>query len=198
MPIHLNPDSFDALIFDLDGTLVDSAPAHFRAYNDALAPLGIALDWDWYLAHLGLASGPLKQAYEAAFGRAIPLSPADFAERQVAGFLRNLHLVREKGVVADVARQWSASLPLAVASSGNRVEVISTLQQVGLLPLFEVIVTSDNVARLKPSPDLFLEASRRLNVPAARCLVFEDSDQGMAAAAAAKMRAIDVRRMAAE
>lgn len=197
MPIHLDRVDFDALIFDLDGTLVDSAPAHFRAYNDALAPFGIALDWDWYLAHLGLASGPLKQAYEAAFGREIPLAPADFAERQVTGFLRNLHLVREKSLVADVARQWCASLPLAVASSGNRVEVVSTLQQVGLLQLFQVVVTSDHVTRLKPSPDIFLEASRRLNVLPARCLVFEDSDQGLAAAAAAKMRAIDVRRMAA-
>lgn len=193
MHVRLEPGAFGALIFDCDGTLVDTAPAHFRAFNQILAPLDLSLDWDWYIARLGLAAVPLKQAFESSFGRKIAIDPAAFTELQATYFLRNLHLVRENGPIADLARRWHRQVPLAVASSGSHAEVLATLQAVNLTDLFSVIVTSGNVARLKPAPDIFLEASRQLNVPAARCIVFEDSDEGMAAAAAAQMPAIDIR-----
>jgi HAD superfamily hydrolase (TIGR01509 family) len=193
MQINLDEAAFDAMIFDCDGTLVDTAPAHFRAYNEVLLPTGIVFEWEWFKAHTGLAPGPLKLAYEADFGRQIPFTSAEVAEKESALFSRHIHLIQEIEFVTEIARRYSPTIPLAVASSGPRANVVATLQAAGLIDIFKAVVTSEDVQRLKPAPDLFLVAAQRLRVPAARCLVFEDSAEGLAAAHAAQMQSIDIR-----
>ena len=82
--------------------------------------------------------------------------------------------------------------PLAVASGGSRAIVTATLRATGLLPLFDTVVTLDDMGHAKPEPDLLLEAARRLGVPAKRCLMLEDSREGLKAANRAGMRSVDV------
>ena len=104
-----------------------------------------------------------------------------------------LHTIKEIKAVADIARAHHGQVPIAVASSGMGRVVTKTLTAVGLLPLFDVIVTADDVTHGKPAPDLFLLAAERLGVAPADCIVYEDGDPGLEAARRAGMRAVDVR-----
>jgi beta-phosphoglucomutase-like phosphatase (HAD superfamily) len=104
--------------------------------------------------------------------------------------IREIHI---NDVVADVARRAHRHVPLAVASGGSREVVLPALRHTGLYAMFDVIVTGEDAKCGKPAPDLFLRAAGLLGVPADRCLVFEDSAEGLLAAAAAGMAAVDVR-----
>ena len=95
--------------------------------------------------------------------------------------------------VAQVARELSGLLPLAVVSGGVAENVNLTLESIGLRSLFEVVLTADDPVKPKPSPDIFLEAARLLGVNPKDCVVFEDAPTGIAGALAAGMKVIDVR-----
>ena len=196
MPITL-PQPFSALIFDCDGTLVDTAPAHLAAVRAAIKPQGHQMPRDWYMARAGLTPDALLDALEAeAESLGNPATPLDrtmiFARYNVL-FHESLQHLREIETVASLARLWHGRVPMAVASNGRRANVEASLGATGLLPLFDVLVAAEDVAAGKPAPDVFLESARRLGVEPAGCVVLEDSDEGLAAAQAAGMRSIDVR-----
>ena len=198
MPMTL-PESFEALIFDCDGTLVDTAPAHFHALSLALAAQGHTMDHAWYAERTGLTPDALldhhdvQMAEEAGDGEARPLDRAAVFQTYNGHFQASLHLLEEVAEVAAIARRWHGRVPMVVASNGRRSNVEASLRVTGLLPLFGDVVSADDVARGKPEPDVFLESARRMGVAAADCVVLEDSDEGLRAAAAAGMRAVDVR-----
>ena len=196
MPLTL-PTPFAALIFDCDGTLVDTAPAHYTAIAQAVATQGHRMDRDWYMARAGLTPDALLDAQEAhAAERGNPAGSLDRAA--IYGtynqhFHASLDLLEEVALVAGWAREWHGRVPMAVASNGRLANVTASLRVTGLLALFDTIVSADDVDYGKPAPDVFLEAARRLHTAPKDCIVLEDSDEGLAAAAAAGMRAVDVR-----
>ncbi len=195
MPLTL-PTPFSALIFDCDGTLVDTAPAHFYAITEALKLQGHTMDRDWYMARAGLTPDALLDAQEAAVaaaGKVLPLDRATVFATYNDHFRAGLPLLREVAAVAALARAWHGKVPMSVASNGRLANVQASLRATGLLPMFDLIVSADDVAHGKPAPDVFLEAARRMGVPPAGCVVLEDSDEGLRAAQAAGMRAVDVR-----
>lgn len=145
---------------------------------------------EWYLARAGMSEHVLMDAFEAYAG--LTLRRDEVVRLMRAAFLDELHALREIGAVAAIARENHGRRPLAVASGGSRAIVTSTLRATGLLSLFDTVVTLDDVGRAKPEPDLLLEAARRLGVPAGRCLVLEDSREGLEAAVRAGMRSVDV------
>lgn len=179
-----------ALIFDCDGTLVDTHAAYTRAWGDGFAAQGHHMAPDWYRARNGLSGPDLQAAFEAHVGA--PLDRGAVAAVMRARFTEQLQSLREIAAIADIARRHHGRIPLAVASGGPRRNVEASLTATGLLPLFDVIVTLEDVAHAKPAPDLFLEAAHRLGMAPADCLVFEDSAEGLAAARTAGMTAIDV------
>jgi HAD superfamily hydrolase (TIGR01509 family) len=193
--IPLQEGDFNAIIFDCDGTLVDTAQAHFKAYNDALAEAGIELDLDWYQSRAGLTPASLVEEYETKFSRRIPYTLPELMKKYSRAFQGNMSQIRENGIVANVARRWKSVVPMAVASNGERENVRASLRACRLLELFDTIVTTEDGNPGKPAPDLFLEAASQLHVSPNRCLVFEDSDQGLTAAKAAGMKSIDVRML---
>lgn len=187
----LNMDqSFAAIIFDCDGTLVDSAGAHLAAYNVALAQSGVPMSWNWYSSRLGIPARDLLSNFCAE--QKLDLHADDLVRTYDLAFRRELASVQEITEVANIARAFRGKVPLAVASNGTHRHVEESLRGAGLLSLFSALVGRDEVRSAKPAPDLYLEAASRLGVPAAECIVFEDSAEGMLAAHTAGMRAYDV------
>ena len=196
MAFSLVEGTFAALIFDCDGTLVDSAPAHLHSIRQALKPLGLTMTDDWYHPRHGLGPHPLIDEYEAEFNLP-PIDRDAFFERNNAAFQASIAFIKEITFVADIARAWHGRVPMSVASNGVRENVEATLVSTNLRPLFDYVITADDVKHGKPAPDVYLEAARRMKVDPAKCIVFEDSDEGLEAAHRAGMRGIDIRKEAA-
>jgi beta-phosphoglucomutase-like phosphatase (HAD superfamily) len=183
------PEDAGCLVFDWDGTLVDSTAANYRALADTLARYGIPLDEDWYRARTGMSSDEMIGVLDAA-GR---LDVAAVSAERDATFLSHPDAVQALGPVVDIARRFHGRVPLAVASGGSGPVIRATMQSLGLDALFDTLVTREDVTAGKPNPEIFLLAAQRIGVEPGRCLVYEDSDEGLLAAARAGMAAVDVR-----
>lgn len=191
MEFHLDPASFRALIFDCDGTLVETLPAHIAALQATLGPMGILPTAEWARGLYGTTPPQVLLEIEKTYGL-IPAPHADILKLWVSHYAENLHLLERIVAVCDVALQFQGKVPMAVASNNQRANIEATLRAVGLDGVFGWIVSGQDVAKGKPAPDLFLEAARRMNVAPQDCLVFEDSREGVEAAEAAGMRVIRI------
>ena len=125
----------------------------------------------------------------------VQLDRPEVVKRMHEEFLSRLSTLDEISPIAQIARERKGIVPMAVASGGARAIVTATLEATQFRPLFDEIVTMDDVTRGKPFPDLFLEAARRLRMNPSDCLVFEDTGEGLLAAQRAGMAAIDVRSL---
>jgi beta-phosphoglucomutase-like phosphatase (HAD superfamily) len=189
--VTLTPPPCDALIFDCDGTLADTFSVHFSVISQVLARRGIDFEESWYAGHVALSAAELLDAIHRHWNVRVELG--DFETARVPLYDRALEHVREIAPVVAVARFQYGKRPLAVASGGPRAVVERTLRNLGIYELFDTVVTIDDVARGKPAPDLFELAAKRLRVDAGRCVVYEDTDEGLLAARIAGMIPIDVR-----
>jgi HAD superfamily hydrolase (TIGR01509 family) len=183
----------EAVIFDMDGVLVDTEPINLQAQNQVLARHGVVLGDLEYASIVGLSSRAIYGWLIERFG--LPAEPADMAAEYLVE-LRPLidgGLQPGDGVVELIGQLTRAGVPLALASSSPRGAVDAVVAALGLSAAFEVVVCDEDVAHGKPAPDLFLLAARRLGTAPARCAVIEDSLHGMEAAGAAGMTAIGLR-----
>jgi beta-phosphoglucomutase-like phosphatase (HAD superfamily) len=185
--------AIEAILFDLDGTLVDTMPVHFQAYRDVLADLGIPLDFPAFMAASG---GAARETIPRLLnGAACEIPIEEIHRRKVA---RAARLFREAPPAqlpcSLLLPVLSKVLPVALVSSGSSNSVRTTLDSMGWTGLFRAIVCGDDVVRGKPDPEGYLKGASLLGVAPERCLVFEDMDDGVAAAAAAGMQVFDVRR----
>lgn len=181
----------EALIFDCDGTLADTFAAHYRAFREALAPYQVEFTAAFYAARLGLSRNLMLAALEAETG--IAIDDDDIRMRSPDMFVSHAHVIRPITVTNDLVRQHKGKLKLAVASAAQRRMVDTSLKTIGLIDLFDTIVTIEDVATGKPAPDLFLKAAANLGIAPERCHVFEDSNEGIQAAHRAGMAVTDVR-----
>jgi HAD superfamily hydrolase (TIGR01509 family) len=178
---------FDAVIFDMDGVLVDSEPLHFESTARLLADFGVRFTEQENDQFLGWTD---RAMFDALVDRhQLAVSPGDLAARRLTLILERIsRAVPVMPGVPDVPRRLVADgYRLAVASSAARALIRAVLEALKISALFATVVSSEEVARGKPAPDVFLEAARRLEVPPVRCLVVEDSRNGMLAAKAAGM-----------
>ena len=180
----------DAVIFDMDGVLLDSEPLHEDVTRSLLAECGVTTVSG--LTYVGLTT---RESFTLICRElALPHDPAELDTRYTA---RVIPLLRERATplpgVPDVPRALKArGLRLAVGSS-SRLEVIeATLDGLGVRALFDAVVSAADMPRGKPAPDVFLEAARRLGVAPEACVVIEDSERGVQAACAAGMRCVAV------
>jgi HAD superfamily hydrolase (TIGR01549 family) len=181
-----------AVIFDMDGVIVNSEPLHARAFYDVVRDIGytdkLALRFDDYV-------GRSDQDMWTDF-IAIHQPPQSFDELLVRKRERVIELIQSEqplfaGVPALV-EQVAASYALALASGSERQVVEEVLKLNNLRRLFSVVVTSSEVEHGKPAPDIFLRAAELLRVPPASCCVIEDSKPGITAALAAGMQVIAI------
>ena len=183
----------NALIFDCDGTLADTMPAHYRAWIEILRPHGISFPEDRFYSMGGMPTDKIVQTLFSEAGK-LPDVPALIRAKEAA-FLEKLGEIRPIEKVVEVARRGRGTVPMAVASGGHRHMVELTLRQIGIADWFPVLVGAEDTTRHKPEPDVFWEAARRLGVARAECTVYEDTDLGVEAARRAGMGWVDVRTM---
>jgi HAD superfamily hydrolase (TIGR01549 family) len=183
---------FEAVIFDCDGTLVDSMPAHFDAWCEALAIYGAGgiFKEDVFFAMGGRPTRDIVVDLNCAYGLRLDPDAVALAKREA--FLKKLHLIEFIDEVADFAKSLTGKIPMAVASGGSRYVVEKTLRLLGCSDWFDEVVTADDVQNGKPSPDIFLKAAELLGVAPEKCLVIEDAPPGVIAAHAAGMQVITV------
>lgn len=188
--LEVGLEGVEGLIFDCDGTLVHSMPAHFDAWCEALAYYGAAnvFQEDVFYAMGGRPTKDIVVDLNAQYG--LRLKPAAVAMKKREAFLERLPTLDAIVEVVDFARSQRGRLPMAVATGGTRLAVEKTLQALGISDLFDEVITADDVATGKPAPDIYLEAAARLGVPAAKCLAFEDAPAGITAAQRAGMRVV--------
>ena len=182
---------FKALIFDCDGTLVLSEGLHLAGFGQALALQDAVLDPAWYAQRTGLARRDMLTEYRDAFRADLDVGRA--VQDSIDATLTRAHQCRPNLPVVDFARAWFGRVPMAVASNAEGAVVQAMLAACALGPLFDVVISLSEAGVAKPDPKMFLMAAAAMGVGASDCLVLEDSDQGMAAAAAAGMAAVDVR-----
>jgi len=180
------------VIFDCDGTLVDSMPAHFDAWCEALASYGAGgiFKEDVFFAMGGRPTKDIVVDLNSEYG--LKLDPSTIALAKREAFLKKLHMLEFIEEVADFARSLRGRVPLAVASGGSRYVVEKTLRLLDCSDWFDEVVTADDVVNGKPSPDIFLHAAKLLGVAPEKCLVIEDAPPGVLAAQAAGMKVITI------
>lgn len=183
---------FVGYIFDLDGTLVDTMPLHFRAWEVAMRHAGLTcpLDEDLFYSLGGVPTRRVAEIIAAHYR--LRIDPDAVFNHKEAVFHQLQGDARLIGPVVDFARRVAQTHPVAIASGGPREIVNRSLELTGLAVLFKVVVTADDVTHGKPAPDVFLLAARRMGVNPQKCLVFEDAEPGMQAAEAAGMKWVRV------
>ncbi len=181
----------DALLFDCDGTLADTMPAHYRAWLAITSAHGIAFDEDRFYALGGRPTRDIVSGLAAEAGVVIDVDEA--AELKERRFLEQLESVLPIDPVVEVVRRCRGRIPLAVVTGGYQSVCRRILARIGILDAFDTIVASEDTERHKPDPDPFLEAARRLGARPERCVVWEDSGLGIEAARRAGMQWVDVR-----
>ena len=183
--------AYDALLFDCDGTLADTMPAHYRAWLAVTAAHGIAFEENRFYAFGGRPTRDILATLAREAGVEIDL--ADGVRRKEAAFLGQLAAVAAIDPVVGVVRRSRGRIPQAVVTGGHRAVCTQILAHIGLADAFDTVVASEDTARHKPEPEPFLEAARRLGARPERCLVWEDGDLGIESARRAGMDWIDVR-----
>jgi len=179
-----------AVLFDLDGVLVDSEPWWHEVRVAWAAARGRA----WREEDSRLCMGRNSREWSEVMRECLDVADAPLAiEREIVAALVARYASEPVPLVADApaaAAAIAARLPVAIASSAHPAVIRAAVEAAGLAASFSTIVSSDDVARGKPAPDVYLEAARRLGVAPPRCLVIEDSRNGVLAGRAAGMRVV--------
>jgi HAD superfamily hydrolase (TIGR01509 family) len=171
----------EGLIFDCDGTIVDTMPIHYAAWCSTTAKHGLVFPEDRFYALGGVSPFEVLRMLSEEQGIEIDSEAVTFQKE-----------AKYMELIGDVGK-----LPMAIASGGTHETVEGILQHCGIRHYFDAIVTSQDVVNPKPAPDTFLEAARRINVAPEKCRAYEDADMGIKAILAAGMEPVDVRDMLA-
>ncbi|CAG9295994.1 beta-phosphoglucomutase family hydrolase [Celerinatantimonas diazotrophica] len=185
-------DKYAALIFDMDGTVIDSLPAHQRAWEQILAKYQIP-----YTAKVmnHLNGWPALQTVNFLCSRAQieNLDNVQISAEKEALYQQLAPQMVKITPVIDIVKKYTGKKPIALGTGASTSEATNLLSHLGITELFDHIVGSDQVEKHKPAPDTFLRCAKLLNVPSDQCIVFEDAQAGFDAAQAAGMAHFDVR-----
>lgn len=181
------------LIFDLDGTLADTMPYHFRGWRTACRKYGADINTAFLRKHTGspgwiIADEIIK---ECKLNGSVTVD--QIMNDKLKEFYKEQHLVRSILPVVEIVKKYHGILPMAVGTGGHREAVERTLEVTDLRKYFEIVITANDVENFKPHPETFLRCAALMKVSPSDIEVFEDGDLGLEAALSAGMTATDVR-----
>ena len=179
------------LIFDCDGTLADTMPMHWRAWQEITTKYKLNFPEERFYSLGGVPSRHILEMLSEEQG--VELDPVAAGHEKEDAYLPYLASIQPIYAVVEIAKENYGKIPMAVASGGTQKIITQVLEQLKIRTLFDAVVTSEMVKNQKPAPDIFLEAARRINVEPKFCRAYEDTDLGLQAIRAAGMEAVDVR-----
>jgi beta-phosphoglucomutase family hydrolase len=179
------------LIFDCDGTLADTMPLHWRAWQVIANKYKLHFPEDRFYALGGVPSRDILKMLAEEQG--VTFDYIQAAHEKENAYLPLMAQVEPIHAVVGIAKANHGKIPMAVASGGTQQIICDVLEHLKIRHLFGAVVTSEMVQNQKPAPDIFLEAARRIGVDPKFCRGYEDTDLGMQAIRSAGMEAVDVR-----
>jgi HAD superfamily hydrolase (TIGR01509 family) len=190
MKLKLPPGSFKAYLFDCDGTIADSMPLHYVAWNKALSEWGCEFNEDLFYAWGGMPVAEIVATLNQRHGLRMPV--AEVSKRKEEIYLESLPQLKAVPEVMEHIEASYRQIPFAVVSGSTRDSVTASLRTLNILDRFDALVCAGDYQRSKPDPQPFLMAAEKLGVAYEDCLVFEDTDMGIQAATAAGMASVKV------
>jgi beta-phosphoglucomutase family hydrolase len=187
------PPHIKGLVFDCDGTLADTMPLHWHAWQIVTQRHNLHLSEDRFYSFGGVPSRDILKLLAQEQGRS--LDHIAVAHEKEEMYLPLIARAEPIHAVVEIAKANHGKIPMAVASGGTQPIVCRVLEHLKILHLFNVVVTSEMVKHQKPAPDIFLEAAKRIGVEPKFCRAYEDTELGLTAIRAAGMEAVDVRTM---
>ncbi len=183
-------EGYAGLIFDMDGTILDTEPTHRQAWNEVLGRYGMRFDEQAMVALNGSPTGESPGRLSNSTG---PIS-IHIAWRRKTQAVKAMLLdsVRPLPLI-EVVKAWHGRRPMSVGTGSESSVAEALLAHLGLRHYFSAVVAADHVVNHKPAPDTFLLCAERMGVAPEKCVVFEDADFGLQAAKRAGMDAVDVR-----
>lgn len=193
MKLTKHPKS-EALIFDLDGTLADTMPAHYIAWVEVSTSNGFVFTEELFYKLAGVPTFKIVSILNDMFDK--NMDPEATHEQKENAFLKQIKTIKPIQAVMDVVKENYKKIPMSVGTGGVPDVAALTLEAIGAEKYFDIIVTARDVKNFKPAPDTFLVCAERMGIAPERCEVFEDSELGLQAARSAGMIATDIRPFA--
>jgi HAD superfamily hydrolase (TIGR01509 family) len=190
MKLKLPDGSFRAYLFDCDGTIADSMPLHYVAWNKALGEWNCALEEDLFYEWGGRPIAEIIATLNERHGLTMPVETV--ARREEHFYYQLLPQLKAVPEVLEHIEAQHGRTPFAVVSGSTRETVTASLVSLNLLDRFDTLVCAGDYKKSKPDPEAFLVAAARLGVTPEACLVFEDTEMGIQAAKSAGMAAVKV------
>lgn len=181
------------LIFDLDGTLADTMPLHFKGWRTACRKYGADIDTAFLRKHTGSPGWIIANEIIKSCNLEGTVTIEQIMAEKLIQFYKEQHQVQPITPVVDIVKKYWGKLPMAVGTGGHREAVERTLEVTGLTKYFDIIITANDVSMFKPHPETFLRCANLMNIEPEFIEVFEDGDLGIEAAINAGMIATDVR-----
>ncbi|MDE1154991.1 MAG: HAD family phosphatase [Acidobacteriaceae bacterium] len=182
---------FEAYLFDCDGTIVDSMPLHYLAWNKMLASYNCPFPEDQFYAYGGLPVETILEKLNEQHGLSMPVKQVAH-EKELLYQNSLVHSLEGIPMTIEHIHDKHGKIPFAVVSGSPRKSVVDSLTALGLLDKFDVLVCAGEYSKGKPDPEPFLKAAHLLGVDPKKCLVFEDAVPGIEAAKAAGMQWVRV------
>ncbi|HEX7494507.1 MAG TPA: HAD-IA family hydrolase [Bacteroidales bacterium] len=181
------------LIFDLDGTLADTMPYHFKGWKIACQKFGADIDKAFLRKYTGTPGWIIADEIIKKCNLEGNVTIEELMAEKLIEFYKDQHLVKPIVPVVEIAKKYFGVLPMAIGTGGHREAVERTLNITDLRKYFNIIITANDVENFKPHPETFLKCATLMDVEPEFIEVFEDGELGIQAAINAGMKVTDVR-----
>lgn len=191
MNAFILPDHIKGLIFDIDGTLADTMPAHYRASVRVARQFGFEFPLDFFIKMAGIPTTDVFRELLALQHKS-HISSEEVSALKEKYYLEEIPGIKPISYTMDIVKTYAGKIPMSMGTGGTLEIAIPNIKQIQADTYIDILVSAEDVVKHKPFPDTFLECARRMHVAPENCLVFEDALQGFKAAQAGGMDYIDV------